>query len=112
MWVLRPQQSVRKSWAVEFNSRLLGWHTHRCRCKSPLDLSSSQHTNNAPWVPKCWSCRFRDQVGGLLAAFYLKAGVQLPRNPSTLKQSAVLRPGKDSARLMVVIRRGRPRGGD
>jgi len=60
---------------------------------------------------KCWNCRFRAQAGRLLAAFYMKAGVQLPRTPGTLKQSVVLRWGKYSKRLTTVKERQAPRWG-
>ena len=46
-----------------------------------------------------------------MAAFYMKAGVQLPRTPGTLKQSVVLRWGKYSKRLTTVKERQAPRWG-
>lgn len=46
-----------------------------------------------------------------MAAFYLKAGVQLPRTLGTLKPSVVLRWGKYSKRLMTVEERHAPRWG-
>lgn len=45
-----------------------------------------------------------------MGAFYLKVGVKVPRIASTLKHSAVLRHGRDSERLMMIIRREKVQG--
>lgn len=50
------------------------------------------------------------QAAGLLVAFYLKAGVNRPRIASTPKHCVVLRHGKDSQRLMIIVRREKAQG--